>query len=283
QVTAILITDHLGTVAVVSHDDALPSYRRVAGAIPPTLAADEALVSTTVARRRHLAPGSVLQLPGVARTVSVVVSAVWEDSRFHGIAVTIAGPTLAAGWGPQPPEEVYVTPATGISPAELAARLKADPQNRHLVIRSPDQLAADVSSATGRLLSPFRALQRALLVVAVIATISTLILVSLHRRQELAMLAAVGMSPGQLGLVMLAQAGVAAAVGGVLGAVGAIPVLLAVRSVSPFLIGVRPRLDLAIAPTVFSLILVSALLMAAAALPAFRVAHMRVRDALAHV
>jgi putative ABC transport system permease protein len=213
-------------------------YRGVPG--EEALARGEVMVGTALARAKHLRPGSVLQVPGRDGMVDLKVGGVWGDPNGLGKGITMSRSAMDRIWGPQPVDEIWVTPQPGVSVGGLAERVRTatlDPAVRAL---TPDELADDIAVDVKGFTAPFWALQRALLLVAIVATLSTMLLVGLQRRREHGVLAALGMAPVDLARMTLVEAGTVGLAGSVLGAVASVGAYLALAFVSPILTGLEP-------------------------------------------
>jgi putative ABC transport system permease protein len=118
----------------------------------------------------------------------------------------------------------------------------------------------------------FWAFQRGLLAVSFVAVLSTLLLVGVQRRREMAMLAAVGSPPSTLFRMVLAEAGIVGVVAVALSVLGGMVMLWALVEVSPLVVGFSTPFspDWASVPTSGGLSLVVALV--AACWPARRAA-----------
>lgn len=240
----------------------------------------EVMVGPALARSHHLRPGSILTVPGRTGMARLRVGGVWGDPNGLGLGITISRPQLKAIWGDLPPSELYITPAPGVSSIELAKRINAahlDPDVRAL---APDALAADIAHDVQGFITPFWALQRGLLLVAIIATLSTMLLVGVQRRREQGLLAALGMSPADLGRMTLVEAGAVGLAGSVLGALASLGAYLALAFVAPILTGLQPpfHFDL-VAPFGYGA-LATLCVVAGAAWPAWRTSRLEVLAAL---
>jgi putative ABC transport system permease protein len=119
-----------------------------------------------------------------------------------------------------------------------------------------------------------------MLAVAFVAALSTLLLIGAQRRRELGQLAAIGMKPAELARMTLTETAIVAAVGALLGAIASLAMLTALREVVPILVGFREpfRLDLTALAVYIPVTL--AVVLAAAALPAWRTSRLQVLEAL---
>jgi putative ABC transport system permease protein len=240
----------------------------------------EVLIGPVLARERSLRGGGTLELPGRDGMARVRVQGVWANGDFNGSEITMPLWLLDDLWGPQPPEGLAVEPEPGVDPADLAARIRASGLDRHLIADAPaDQLAAAASDLQG-FFEPFWALQRALLLIAFAAVLFTLLLAAVQRRRELSLLAAVGMAPGSLARMILAEAAAVAVVGTVLGTVTALGVLVGFRDAFflfvPYRVDLRP--DMTVVPVYGAITL--AILVLAAAWPAWQTTRLQPAQAL---
>jgi putative ABC transport system permease protein len=271
----------LGPLGVLGYDGApteWPVYKGERGAV--VLARGEVMVGPALARINHLHAGSVMHIPGRGRMVDLRVGGIWADPNNTGLGVTMTRDLQQSIWGPQPVGEMYVQPVAGLSAAALAGRITAAHLDPHLRALAPDGLATDLAKEIQGFMTPFWALQRALLLVVFIAAASTFLLVSVQRRREQGLLAAVGMAPSDLGRMTLVEAGVVGLAGTVLGALASVGTYLAMSLVAPILTGLRPPFHIAYAAPLIYGVIATAVVLAGAALPAWRTSRLDVVAAL---
>jgi ABC-type antimicrobial peptide transport system permease subunit len=240
----------------------------------------EIMIGTGLARRRHLRPGSILRLPTPTGFVNLRVGGVWSDPSENGNSVIMSMSLLTSIWGDQQPSVVFVRPARGVTPVELARQIRTAGLYRDLRVRAPSQAIEELSTDSADLLSPFWVLQRGFLIVAFAATLSTLLLVSVERQREFGFLAAVGMSPSQLAKMNLTEAVAVGVLGSLLGLVAGLALFQALRQAIPVLIGfyIPFRVDLLAAG--FYGLVTTVILLAGAGWPARRLASLEVVDAI---
>jgi putative ABC transport system permease protein len=243
----------------------------------------EALIDTTLARDRGLRPGDRVELPTPSGIVEVPVQAVVPGGSA-GRTVQIPWDLHRRLYGPQPIKRLVVEAEPGISPDELADRLYESRvllgAGATVMVRTPDDLVDSVSHSVEGQMVAFWAFQRGLLAVSFVAVLSTLLLVGVQRRRELAMLAAVGGTPSTLARMVLTEAGIVGVIAVALSAAGGAVVLWALLEVAPLVVGFRApfRPDWTSAVTSGGLSLVVAVL--AAFWPARRAARTDVAVAL---
>jgi putative ABC transport system permease protein len=250
-------------------DTKIPFYRG-RRSIREVVAHGEVLIGTALARTEHLRPGGTFQLAGRTGMRTMKVGAIWGDPNNTGRGITLPRDVFTALYGERPAGELRIVPAAGVSIRELERRLEAAKIDPDLKIVNGDELTADIEQSIKGFVTPFTALQRGMFVVALIAVMSTLLLVGVQRRREHGLLLAVGMAPVGLGQLVLAEAGIVGIAASVLGTLAGIVTYVAMMWVSPLLTGLSApfHFDLA-APLLYGGIgLVFVLL--GAALPAWR-------------
>lgn len=231
------------TIAVLAYQDPWLDDTPVRGTIDrERFLRGEAVINTALARDSGLRPGDVLRLPAPAGVVEVPVQAIVTGGGATNRAVQVPFDLFTRHYPLPPARSVVVEPAPGTTLAELERSVRDAVEaeglpDAEIRVLSPRAVAAEASDGVARRLAPFWTLQRALLVVSFVAVLSTLLLVGIQRRRELALLGAVGMEPGMLGRMVLAEAGVVAVLGVAVSATGGLVMLWAINRVAPLLIG----------------------------------------------
>jgi ABC-type antimicrobial peptide transport system permease subunit len=172
--------------------------------------------------------------------------------------------------GPRPASRVLLVPQPGVSPSSLATSVRAAHLAPNVKVFDPAETAASLASDFKVFLAPFWLLARGLLVVAFIATASTLLLAGVKRRAEHGLLAAVGMPPGDLGRMVLVEAGLFGVLGTICGFIGGLVGLATFSLASTSLTGLTIPFQLNLVPLVVYGTIATALVLAGAALPAWR-------------
>jgi putative ABC transport system permease protein len=201
--------------------------------------ADEVLLGAELARQLHAGPGSRLALVAGAERRTLAVAGV----------VTAGGPEDAGAWAPLAITQrlsgrtgrvdriwmsALLRPSTHVAPPDP----KRDPKGyeRYMCTAYPEVVAADVASlisgsevlpATERIAGEAHVVNRLTLLMVLLTgaalTASTLGLLStttatvVERSTELALLRAIGASPGQLGSLLLGETALVSLAGGLLG------------------------------------------------------------------
>jgi putative ABC transport system permease protein len=230
----------------------------------------EVLIGPALARSKGLRPGDTFDFPGRTGMHTLKVGAIWADPDNTGSSLTVAVADFPEMFGEHPPASLSLEPEPGVSLDELDRRVEAAALDPDLMSRNSEEFADDLEKSIGSFVTPFAALQRAMLVVALVAVTSTLLLVGVQRRREHGTLLAVGMAPGGLARMVLSEAGLVGLTGAVLGTIAGIVSFVAMIWVSALVTGLEApfRFDL-VAPLVYG-VGSSLLVLVAAAFPAWR-------------
>jgi putative ABC transport system permease protein len=270
-------------IFVAAADGPAPTFDAVEGsADPAALDRGEAFIGPAVARRNHLHPGSLITLDSPAGRVHLPVAAVWTDPNDVGASMTVSMATLTRLFGPQPPTALFVVPKAGVSADRLAAEIRAAHVDPDLVVQTPRQFFDALSGSVESMMSPFWTLQKSLLLVALVATLSTLLLVGVQRRRELGTLAALGLAPRALASMTVVEAMVVGVAGCVLGVASGIVGSIGLLADSVFVMGASASFTFD-PPATAGYAAVALLVVAiGASWPAWRTSRLVVVEALRH-
>jgi putative ABC transport system permease protein len=240
----------------------------------------EVMIGTGLARRLSLHPGSSLRLDTPTGYRYVTVQGIWDDGDFAANSVTMPFSMMESFYGVQPTQDLLLKVAPGTSPARVVDAAYAAHLDPALRAQDPPTLARLISNSIKTSFNSFWAIQRALLLVAFVAVLATLLLVAVQRRRELALLAAVGMRPSEMGRMVVFEAMAVGAVSIVLGTVFAVATYAAMNLAMPIFVGFHDpfRIDLSAIPGAAVVVLV--VIVAAAVLPAWRTARVEVVENL---
>jgi putative ABC transport system permease protein len=244
------------------------------------LARGEVVVGPGLARRMSLRGGSTLLLDTPRGQVPVPVQGVWQDGDTNGQAVTMSMPLLESLYGPQPSQEVYLEPAPGVSVDSLASEVRGSAIAPRLQVQTAPQLATRISREINSQFASFWALQRGLLLVAFVAVLSTLLLVAVQRRRELALLSAVGMAPRELGRMVVSEGVAISMVGTFLVVFFGTGMYFALQQMIPVIVGFRDPFKLALPAIPVWGVVATIVVVAGAALPAWRTSRVEVVENL---
>jgi putative ABC transport system permease protein len=131
-------------------------------------------------------------------------------------------------FGPQHAGLVFVKPAAGVSLEQLAAEIRAQHFNQPLTQVDGNGYRSAVVRGESRFLAPLNTLKYGLLAIAFISVSSTLLLLGIRRRREIALIQALGATPATVFAVTTIEAVIASATGAVLGGLVSIAIIGAV-------------------------------------------------------
>ncbi|MBA2607434.1 MAG: ABC transporter permease [Actinobacteria bacterium] len=179
-------------------EDAAPTYRVYRGlAGPEALRQGKVMLGPALARQKHLRPGDPITIRSRTGNATFVVGGVWASPGNVGYSLQMRADQMHEV-GERPPDNIHLLPTPDTSPQELARALRSADLSPRLRIYDSDELGRVMADSFGDIFAPFRSLQIALTVVALIATASTLILAAAQRRRDNALLSALGMAPRAL-------------------------------------------------------------------------------------
>jgi putative ABC transport system permease protein len=230
-------------VWVSAYEDPWLDGRAVAGTLDRAqFEQGRAIVNTALARRTGLRPGDTLRLAAPAGMVELPVQAVVVGGGAVDPGAQVPFDVFTDHWDVPPLRRVTVEPTPGTSLAELEQAVLAtvrtgDFPDGEIDVLAPSDVADENDEWIAQSMAPFWTLQRGLLVVSFVAVLSTLLLVGLQRRREMAMLGAVGAEPRMLGRMVLVEAGVVSVLAVLLTATGGMVLLWALNRVAPLLVG----------------------------------------------
>ncbi len=200
---------------------------------------EEAILGPGTARSRGLRPGSVLRLPTPEGFADLRVAGIWKRLQSNGYSVTVSREHFEELFGPQPSTAVFLRPDHDVSEEELVRRIEEAKLDPDLYARTSEEYASQLADEIDDQVSPFWTLQRVLLFVALVAALSTLLLVGVQRTRELGVLGAVGFGPGGLARLTIAEAVSAALAGALLGVVASFGLIEVFRNVAEAALGAR--------------------------------------------
>jgi putative ABC transport system permease protein len=242
--------------------------------------AGEVVIGPGLARATGVRPGGRVVIDTPTGRTSVKVQGIWQDGDFGGRNIAMPIEELERLYGPQPTDTVFIRPARGVTPTELAGRLRAARLDPSLRVHTPRSLIDTAAKDIGNQLSSFWAIQRALLIVAFVAVMSTLLLVGVQRRRELGLLAAVGMQPGELARMVVAEAGTVGLTGIALGVLTGAFLSLGMIWLTVVIVGFQDPLQLDVGSVPGAAVVGLVVVLAAAAWPAWRTSRLEVVEAL---
>jgi putative ABC transport system permease protein len=260
----------------------LPHYHvHRGGTSEEVFAAGQVMIGPGLARTLHLDVGDTFTVPArLGPRQTFTVGGIWANPNNLGRSVTMPADKLVALTGPRPSGNIVVITTPGVTAAELEARILAAHISPRLRVMTTEQLADDFTKEFLELASPFDALRYSLVVVALVATASTLVLAAVQRRRDNATLAALGMAPGDLARTTLIETVITALTVAFAATVCGQFALINFTWSSATLTGLAIPYRFSPGPVLSASLAVTLIALIGAALPAWRTARTDVMDAL---
>ena len=132
-------------------------------------------------------------------------------------------------FGAQPAGLVLIKPSPGFTLERVSAEINSTSFNQPVKITDSDGYRAETAGGVARFLTPLNALKYGLLAIAFVSVSSTLLLVGMRRRREIALIQALGAIRFKVFSISTIEAIVASTAGALFGTVLSIPIMEAVR------------------------------------------------------
>ena len=276
-------TGSRGQVGLYAEERPAPGmrYQRVAGHVGRgAVSGRNVLVGTTLARTHRVRVGSTLKLPTPYGLAELRVAGIWASTNNNGNSVEIDSATLRELYGDIPVGYVLLRPEPGVSAETVKRRVMDANLDPDLYALTPEEMVAQLSDEVASQAGPFWALQRMMLVVALVGTLSTLLLVGVQRRRELGILGATGFGPGALGRMTLTEGVATALAGGLLGAIASLVLFEALRNASTVSVGARPAFAADPLAAITATLLAVVVMAVGSAWPAWRTSRLQIVEAI---
>jgi putative ABC transport system permease protein len=231
RLAEIEITLANGSLAYVRAEDRPTfSFPVLAGKAPyDSLNADELVIGGILARENNIRVGDSLVLGSGPKARKMVVGTIVATPEVGGRRIQMTYQLAEQIFGPQPANLVFVKPAAKSTFDQIAAEIRSSHFNQPVKVVDADGYRAAVASGESRFLTPLNTLKYGLLVIAFVSVSSTLLLLGIRRRREIALIQALGATPPKVFAVTTIEAVVASAAGALLSGVLSIAILDAVR------------------------------------------------------
>jgi putative ABC transport system permease protein len=198
---------------------------------PPkaSMAAHELVIGGVLAREKNLHLGDTLLLGSGINAQAMAIGTIVATPEYGGRRIYMSYPTAEQIYGPQPPALILATPVAGSTVDQVAEDIAAAKFIQPVKAVDTAGYAAKIAGAIARYLKQLNTLKYGLLAIAFVSVLSTLLLVGLRRRREIALIRALGATRQKVFSITTIEAVIAGAVGALFGAVLSVAVIEAVR------------------------------------------------------
>jgi putative ABC transport system permease protein len=231
RMAEIEITLASGSLAYVRAEDrpTFP-YPVLAGQAPKmSVDEDQLVIGGILARENGIRVGDTLLLGSGPTARKVVVGTIVATPELGGRRIQMRYRLAEQIFGPVPADLVFVKPAAESTVDQIAAEIRSGHFNQPVKAVDAAGYRAAVASGESRFLAPLNTLKYGLLAIAFISVSSTLLLLGIRQRREIALIQALGATPSKVFAVTTIEAVVASAAGALLGGMLSIAILDAVR------------------------------------------------------
>jgi putative ABC transport system permease protein len=231
RLAEIEMTLRNGSMAYVRAEDRPTfSFTVLAGQAPKvSINANELVIGGILARENDIHVGDPLILGSGPRARSVVVGTIVATPEVGGRRIQMGYPLAEQIFGPQPANLLFVKPAAESTLDQIAAEIRSSHLGQPVKVVDAAGYRAAVTSGESRFLAPLNTLKYGLLAIAFISVSSTLLLLGIRQRREIALIQALGATPAKVFAVTTIEAVVASAAGALLGGVLSVAIIDAVR------------------------------------------------------
>jgi putative ABC transport system permease protein len=231
RLAEIEITLANGSLAYVRAEDR-PTFPfpALSGKAPKTsVDADQLVIGGTLARQNGIHVGDTLTLGSGARVRKIVVGTIVATPEVGGRRIQMRYGLAYQIFGSEPANLVFVKPAASSTLDNIAAEIKSSYFNQPVKVEDPAGYRAAVIRGESRFLAPLNTLKYGLLAIAFISVSSTLLLLGIRQRRQLALIQALGATPAKVYAVTTIEAVIASAAGALMGGVLSVAIIDAVR------------------------------------------------------
>ena len=194
-----------------------------------TIDANQLIIGGILAREKNIRVGDTLPLGSGRQARQMVVGTIVATPELGGRRIYMPYRLAEQIFGPQPAGLVRVKPTAGATLEQITAEIESTDFNQRVKVVGSTGYRDATAGGVARFLAPLNALKYGLLTIAFVSVSSTLLLVGMRRRREMALIQALGATRFKVFAVTTIEAIVASAVGALLGAVLSIPIMEAVR------------------------------------------------------
>jgi putative ABC transport system permease protein len=230
RMAEIEITLPNGELAYVRAEDRPTfSYPALAGPSPrQSVQANQLVVGGILARETGIRVGDTMLLGSGRSARTIVVGTIVATPEVGGRRIQMSYRLAEQIFGPQPAGLVFIKPADGVSLRGLTDEIHALNFNQPVTVVDADGYRSSVVKGESRFLAPLNTLKYGLLAIAFISVSSTLLLLGIRRRREIALIQALGATEATVFAVTTIEAVIASATGAVLGGLVSIAIIGAV-------------------------------------------------------
>ncbi|MGV0624309.1 FtsX-like permease family protein [Mycolicibacter minnesotensis] len=231
---------------------------------------NQLVIGSVLAREKNLHIGDTLVFGSGLDAQAMSIGTIVATPEYGGRRIYMPYPIAEQIYGPQPAGLVFATPADGFTAGQVIENIAAAQFDQPLTAVDTDGYASEIATSIGRYLTPLNTLKYGLLAIAFVSVLSTLLLVGIRRRREVALIQALGATRSRVFSITTIEAVVAGAAGGLFGAVLSIAISEAVRRAAVVNVGLVTPLVFPWTDAVLYAVLATVAAVFAAIIPAWK-------------
>ena len=230
RMAEVEITLANGSLAYVRAEDRPTFSYQVFAGQPPSASvnADQLVIGGILARQNGIRVGDTVQLGSGPSARRIPVGTIVATPEVGGLRIQMSYRLAEQIFGRQPAGLVFLKPPAGLSLKRVVAEMDAAGFSQPLKVVNAKGYRVSVVDGESRFLAPLNTLKYGLLAIAFISVSSTLLLLGIRRRREIALIQALGATPNKVFAVTTLEAVIASATGALLGAVVSVPIIATV-------------------------------------------------------
>lgn len=232
--------------------------------------ANQLVIGGVLAREKGLHIGDTLVFGTGLDAQAMTIGSIVATPEYGGRRIYMPYRTAEQIFGRQPAGLLFVTPAAGFSVGQVVDNIESAKFDQPVRAADTSGYAADIATAIARYLTPLNTLKYGLLAIAFISVLSTLLLVGIRRRREVALLRALGATRFKVFSITTVEAVIAGAAGGLFGAVLSIAIIEAVRRAAIVNVGLITPMVFPLSDAVMYAVLATIAAVFAAVIPAWK-------------
>src|SRR5262249_33564505 len=151
-----------------------------------------------LARENGIRVGDTLLLGSGPRARKLVVGTIVATPEVGGRRIQMRYRLADQLFGAEPADLVFVKPAATSTPDQIVAEIRSSYLNQPVKVVDAAGYRAAVLSGESRFLAPLNTLKYGLLAIAFVSVSSTLLLLGIRQRRQLALIQALGATPSKV-------------------------------------------------------------------------------------
>ncbi|MEO9015924.1 MAG: FtsX-like permease family protein [Mycobacterium sp.] len=235
-----------------------------------SIESSQVVIGGVLAREKALHLGDTLVFGSGIDAQAMSIGTIVATPEYGGRRIYMPYRVAEQIYGPQPAGLIFVKPAAGFTVGQVMKNIESARFDQPVRAVDTAGYAADIAASIARYLTPLNTLKYGLLAIAFVSVLSTLLLVGIRRRREMALIQALGATRLRVFSITTVEAVIAGAAGSLFGAVLSVAIIEAVRRAAIVNVGLITPLVFPWADALFYAGLATVAAIFAAVIPAWK-------------